>query len=506
MKPPASIFVSHTGGPDDGWTRWVVAILQEFGLNVIVYYGSFSGGGQVAQRVNDALKQSEVCICLFSPRYFEPDRWTLLELNAAIALSKESAITLLPFAIEAVNPAGLYGSLVATELFDYTEAAAIRVISRELHNVGLRVSLVPSAEIPSVRPQYPGLARSPLGIVAVPGAAAVENLIAESERLAHEITTADELSSTHMEELLAATRALARSYNYESPAAILRRTMPHYHFTLEASAGSHSGEQVSELQYVLGRLHAILSYATLDLGSDNVAASHARAVIRCAQNSAHGELAAWGHGTLSMILRFQGHNDTSVAEALRGLKAKVKGSLSARLHAQAALSYVELKDVNQAREHLKKSDDIVDLAPKSPEMKDGIFLFSRAKHHYYAGSAYADFGSAYGAQAVTESEQAVEGFRTGDVDEKSYSDELLAYVHQARGLYAANRLEEIPLALQPLFRTDPKYRTSWHIQWLDRFVAALHSGRSRGSKVAVEVAESTTQFKEELEDKGESDE
>ena len=165
MKPPASIFVSHTGGPDDGWTRWVVAILQEFGLNVIVYYGSFSGGGQVAQRVNDALKQSEVCICLFSPRYFEPDRWTLLELNAAIALSKESAITLLPFAIEAVNPAGLYGSLVATELFDYTEAAAIRVISRELHNVGLRVSLVPSAEIPSVRPQYPGLARSPLGIV-----------------------------------------------------------------------------------------------------------------------------------------------------------------------------------------------------------------------------------------------------------------------------------------------------------------------------------------------------
>ena len=506
MKAPATVFVSHTSGPDDRWTRWVVAILREFGLNVIVYYGSSSGGGQVAQRVDDALRRSDVCLCLFSPRYFDSDRWTLLELNAAIALSKENATALLLAAVERVQPAGLYGSLVATELFDYTEAAAIRVIARELRNIGLSITLAPSSGLSATRPEYPGLARSPFGIVAVPGAAAVENLIAESERLAHDVTTADELSSTHMEELLAATRALARSYNYESPAEILRQTMPHYMFTRVASEGSHSGEQVAELQYVLGRLHAILSYATLDLGSDNVAATHARAVIRCAQNAAHGELAAWGHGTLSMILRFQGHNDTSVDEALRGLKTKVKGSLSARLHAQAALSYVELRNADQAEEHLKRSDDVVDVAPKSPEMKDGIFLFSRAKHHYYAGSAYADFGPAYGNQAVAESEQAVEGFRTGDVDEKSYSDELLAYVHQARGLYAANRLEEIPVALRPLFRADPKYRTSWHIQWLNRFVAALQSGRSRGSNVAVEVAESTTQFKEELEDKGANDE
>lgn len=506
MEPPASVFISHTGGPDDRWTRWVEAILRELRFTVIVYYGSSAGGGQVAQRVDDALRQTDVCLCLFSPRYFEPDRWTLLELNAAIALNKEGVIALLPFAVEKIQPAGLYGTLVATELFDYTEAAAIRVIIRELSHVGRSIKSALPSEPPPSRPEYPGLARSPLGLVAVPAAAAVENLIAESERLAHDVTTADELSSTHLEELLAATGVLARSYNYESPADILRQTLPHYKETRLASEGSHSGEQVAELQYVLGRLHAILSYATLDLGSDNVAASHARAVIRCAQNAAHSELAAWGHGTLSMILRFQGHNDMSVREALRGLTTKVKGSLSARLHAQAALSFVELKNPPEAKEHLRQSDDVVDVAPKSPEMRDGIFLFSRAKHHYYAGSAYADFGPAYGSQAVTESEQAVEGFRTGDVDEKSYSDELLAYVHQARGLYAANRLEEIPVALRPLFRTDPKYRTSWHIQWLDRFVAALHSGRSRGSQVATEVAESTIQFKEELEVKGESDE
>lgn len=500
MQSPASVFVSHAGGKDDQWTRWFDAILQEFGLYTIVYYGASPGGGQVAQRVDEALKQSTVCVCLFSSRYFESGRWTLDELAAGLSSERERAIKLLPFAIERVKPGGLYGSLVFTELHEYTEGAAIRVISKELNEIGL--SVLPRALMtrPRDRPSYPGHGYAPQSIGALAGAAAVENLIAESEQLAQAVTIADDLSDTHMDELLAASRTLARSYNYESPAEILRRTLPHYRLTQIAHDGSHSGEQVSELQYVLGRLHAILSYATLDLGRDDVASSHARAVIRCGQNAAHPELKAWGYGTLSMILRFQDRNDSSVQEALRGLNSTVKGSLLARLHAQAALSYVELENVEQAREHIKESDAVVDLLPEAPEMRDGIFLFSRAKHHYYAGSAYADFGSTYGSHAVSESEQAIDGFRNGDVDEKSYSDELLAYVHLARGLYAAKRLEEIPAALQELFRTDPKYRTSWHIQWLDRFVAALQSGRSRGSSVAAEIGESTSQFKEELQD------
>ncbi len=498
MPKVDTIFISHAGGVDDQWTRWVEAVLEEFGFDTVVFYGVSPSGGQAAKRIHDSLDRCHICLCLFSPRYFEPGRWTGDELAAADKLHKDRVVVLLPLAIGRTQTSGLYASIEATPIYDLTERAAIRLIATELKKHGAAVSARSLLVRPHNRPYYPGVRSGHLPMRTLVAGAGVENLIAESEQLAHDITSATDVSDTHLEELMAASRALARTYNYLPPGEILRQALPPYRWALEASNSSHVGEQVSELQYVLGRLHAIMSYATLDLGNDVAASRHALAVIRCARNAVNSELEAWGRGTHSMILRFQGRNDDSVREALRGLERKAEDSLTARLHAQAALSYVELGDVSRSREHLRRSEDVVDVPPTGPEMTDGIFLFSRAKHHYYAGSAYADFGEAYAPQAVIESQDAIAAFQAGNEDEKSYSDELLAFVHLARGLYSANRLEEIPEALRDLFASDPKYRTSWHLQWLTRFVTALQSGRSRGSAVALEVAEATAQFEDEL--------
>jgi TIR domain-containing protein len=500
-QPIRSVFLSHAGGHDDEWTRWVEVVLQELGFVVEVDYSSFGLGEQLAQRISQALDRCQACVCLFSESYFEKGRWTGTELAGAWSAKLTGKVEILPFEIEHVQIPGLYESMITRKLYELTESAARKAITDEFNKLGAgagRWETQPGSV--DGRPHYPGPKQGSLRTHLFGGTAQVENLIAESEQLAHDVALITDLAEMHMAELMTATQSLARSYNHWSPAEILRTALPGYQNTTAALEGSHSPKQLAELQYVRGRLHAILAYATLDLGRDSVAGNHARAVIRCADYAGHGELKAWGIGTLAMILRFQGRNEQSVAEALNGLGLRVSGASAARLHAQAALSYVELGDVSSSTEHLKASDDKVDSPPESPEMRDGIFLFSRAKHHYYAGSAYADFGNAFAGQAVTESEQAIDGLSTGDLDVKSYSDELLAYVHLARGLYMAGRLEEIPQALRVIFSTDPDYRTSWHIQWLDRLVVSLNRGRSRGSAIAGEIERSVSIFKEELVD------
>lgn len=500
-QPIHSVFLSHAGGSDDKWTRWVEAVLCEMGFAVDVDYASFALGEQLAQRISEALDRSQAFVCLFSERYFEKGRWTQSELAGAWSAKVEEKIEILPFEIEKARKPSLYGSMISRPLYELTENAASRAIADEFDKLGAGAgSWETWSSNTGKRPPYPGPTRGSLDTHLFAGTAQVENLIAESEQLAHDVALITDLTEMHMAELMASTQSLARAYNQWSPAEILRTALPGYQATTNALNASRSPTQLAELQYVRGRLHAILAYATLDLGKDSVAAGHARAVIRSAEYAGHGELKAWGFGTLAMILRFQDRNEQSVVEALNGLNLQVSGASSARLHAQAALSYVELGDIPNSIDHLNASGDDVDSPPESPEMRDGIFLFSRAKHHYYAGSAYADFGGEFAAQAVSESEQAIEGLSTGDLDVKSYSDELLAYVHLARGLYTAGRLEEIPQALRAIFATDPDYRTSWHVQWLDRLVVGLNRGRSRGSAVAGEIEEAVSKFKEELVD------
>jgi hypothetical protein len=490
-----TVFLSHAGGEDDSWTRWIDRELRDLGLDVIVDYEQWASG-QVAGRIHEALSTADAVVCLFSPTYFEPGRWTLDELNAAWGLYKKGAIYLIAFEVGAVEYEGLYDSLLTKKLFQLTEIAARRAIKDHLRRVASTPN-EPTGDATSNRPPpYPGPHARPGGGAVQHISPEVEDLINAAEDLARDVIETRDISEFDMARLMSNTQTLARSYNYEPPAVILKSAFPRYESTRLALESTRDPNHIAEINYVMGRLHAILSYATLDLGRDDAATTHALAVIRCAQLAGHTELEAWGWGTSSMILRFQGRNEQSVTHALRGMATKVKGASMARLHAQAALSYVELQNVSGSTEQLKQCDDIVDVPPSSPEMHDGIFLFSRAKHHYYAGSAYADFGPAFSDRAVEESTAAIETFRSGDLDTRSYSDELLAHVHLARGLFMSDRFDEIPLALDALFTSDPNYRTSWHLQWLDRLVVALKQGKSRGSTIEAEIEASVTDFKD----------
>lgn len=491
LRSTSSVFLSHAGGKDDRWTRWIHHELVELGFDVTVDYGIWATG-QAAERIDEALSQCFLFVPVLSPRYFEAGRWTQDEIAGAWSQQKRDALRIVAFCVEKVEQPGLYESLLSRHLYELTEVAARRALK---DYIARAVTLpTPKQRDPTEkRPAYPGPhAKSPM--LAHNLSPEVELLIAKADALAEDVIASRDVSELDMVHLMANTQTLAQLYNHEAPGRILELASPKYERTKIALDSTRDPRQLAEIYYILGRLHAILSYATLDLGRDDTAKNHSLAVIRCGRHAAHSELEAWGWGTLSMILRFQGKNEQSVAKALSGLELTVSGSSAARLHAQAALSYVELHNVDSSTEQLKACDEIVDLPPASPEMRDGIFFFSRAKHHYYAGSAYADFGPAFAPRAVEESRSAIEWFRAGDADTRSYSDELLANVHLARGLFMSEKFDEIPDALAALFQSDPDYRTSWHVQWLDRLIVALKSGKARGSRTLGEIEESVEEF------------
>ena len=239
-----------------------------------------------------------------------------------------------------------------------------------------------------------------------------------------------------------------------------------------------------------------MAYATLDLGDVVSSLDHVNATIFCGRTARHDDLQAWGLGTKAMILRFQARLNRSLEAVNAGLELKVRGSARARLLAQAVLGWSELKDPAQMIEALREADDLIDLPSGSAsDMSDGIFLFPRAKYHYYAGAGYLGLDATYANRAANESSQAIQRFRGGTPDEQSYSDELLACIHLATANLKAEELDAVPVNLAPLLNAEPQYRTAWHVQFFDRLVAALtQDPRYRSSTLTAEMSVAAQDF------------
>lgn len=82
----------------------------------------------------------------------------------------------------------------------------------------------------------------------------------------------------------------------------------------------------------------------------------------------------------------------------------------------------------------------------------------------------------------------------------SYSDELLARIHQASGELKLDRLDAVPDVLERLFDSECAYRTSWHQQWLQRLTTFLaRHPRYQGSAVQKRLDERRETFDGEIE-------
>lgn len=219
--------------------------------------------------------------------------------------------------------------------------------------------------------------------------------------------------------------------------------------------------QLADLYQTLGVIQGVLAYAALDLGHARAAATHAEATWACAERIDSNTLRAWARGTESLILRFEKRYEAAETKAMDGLRYSAPGTARLRLLSGVAQCRANLGDFRGSRETL-------DLATREREISTsddpvrGIFEFSQAKQHYYAGSCLMWSGEKLHLElAAREADLAIGIWEQEPAATRSLDDEALAHVYAATAYAKLRQLDHARQALEPVLSLPPERRISW---------------------------------------------
>ncbi|MDQ1042129.1 FxSxx-COOH system tetratricopeptide repeat protein [Streptomyces sp. V4I2] len=133
-------FISHAGA-DRAWAEWVAWQLLDAGFQVELDYWDWGAGDNFVLKMNAALERGRF-LALFSPAYFEPERFTTPEWTAVMAMREK----IIPVRVaDTVTPA-ILRPLITRDLFDRDEDAARQVLLQAVNG--------PSR--PTTPPAFPG--------------------------------------------------------------------------------------------------------------------------------------------------------------------------------------------------------------------------------------------------------------------------------------------------------------------------------------------------------------
>ncbi|MEV0484371.1 FxSxx-COOH system tetratricopeptide repeat protein [Streptomyces sp. NPDC050508] len=138
--PDGVWFVSHAGA-DRAWAEWVAWQLVDAGFQVELDLWDWGAGDNFVLKMSAALERGRL-LALFSPAYFEPERFTTPEWSAVVAMKEK--VTPVRVA-EVVSPA-ILRSVIARDLFGLGEEAARRAL----------LEAVDGPSRPTVAPSFPG--------------------------------------------------------------------------------------------------------------------------------------------------------------------------------------------------------------------------------------------------------------------------------------------------------------------------------------------------------------
>ncbi|WP_329332259.1 FxSxx-COOH system tetratricopeptide repeat protein [Streptomyces sp. NBC_00663] len=146
-----TVFISYAGA-DRAWAEWVAWHLNAAGFAVELDIWHWRTGDDFVSQLDAALERASMVVALFSKAYFDPGRWTDVEMmSAAVARHR-----LIPLAVEPLTgddiPA-LLAARVRKELHGLEESEAVEAL----------MGAVVGATRPSDPPPFPGAPeRSPL--------------------------------------------------------------------------------------------------------------------------------------------------------------------------------------------------------------------------------------------------------------------------------------------------------------------------------------------------------
>ncbi|MFC0003942.1 FxSxx-COOH system tetratricopeptide repeat protein [Micromonospora siamensis] len=147
---PPDLFVSYAG-PDRAWAEWAAWHLKAAGYSVELDVWDWAAGDNVTLRINDALDRAARVLALWSPSYFERDRFTTDEWTALMAQRPDvhGRRRLVPVRVAEVTPPPVVASLLHRDVFGLDEERARAVL----------LEAVQGPRDAKGRPEFPGTAK-----------------------------------------------------------------------------------------------------------------------------------------------------------------------------------------------------------------------------------------------------------------------------------------------------------------------------------------------------------
>ncbi|MGW7210490.1 FxSxx-COOH system tetratricopeptide repeat protein [Streptomyces sp. NPDC054837] len=148
-------FISHAGA-DRAWAEWVGWQLLDAGHEIELDYWDWGAGDNFVLKMNAALERGRF-LALFSPAYFEPERFTTPEWTAMIA--RREKVT--PVRIAETTPPVILSSLLVPDVFGLDDHAAREALLRAVEGPS-RPTRAPSrppgmlARVSGSGPRLPG--------------------------------------------------------------------------------------------------------------------------------------------------------------------------------------------------------------------------------------------------------------------------------------------------------------------------------------------------------------
>lgn len=134
--PSERVFISYAA-QDRAWAEWVAWQLDEAGYSVELDVWHWQVGDSVVERIDAALARADMVVALFSPSYFDTERWTQEEAAAVLAALGR----LIPLVVEplrATDMPPLFTPILRRDLYGLDEPTAVAAL---LEAVGYRAEL-----------------------------------------------------------------------------------------------------------------------------------------------------------------------------------------------------------------------------------------------------------------------------------------------------------------------------------------------------------------------------
>ncbi|MEV7891008.1 FxSxx-COOH system tetratricopeptide repeat protein [Streptomyces sp. NPDC002817] len=133
-------FISHAGA-DRAWAEWVGWQLLDAGHQVELDYWDWGAGDNFVMKMNAALAHGRL-LALFSPAFFEPERFTTPEWTAMVAMREK----ITPVRVAEVEAPAILRPLLCRDLFGLSPVEARRVL----------LEAVDGPSRPDTEPPFPG--------------------------------------------------------------------------------------------------------------------------------------------------------------------------------------------------------------------------------------------------------------------------------------------------------------------------------------------------------------